>query len=171
MVTAIREFLQALETYKKSSHLSKEDREHINLLQIQISRTEDLRQMFVLLLRCYNPQVQSRQYLKDLIVTNHSLLLLLESVSVETASFSMVEHMQQFGTIEIMRHYGVLLENFNENGEFVNECIFTMMHHIGGDLNQVAILFQPNILKTFTQIWETEYELCDVSYDDVLAIT
>lgn len=93
VVTAIREFLQALETYKKSSHLSKEDREHINLLQIQISKTEDLRQMFVLLLRCYNPAVQSRQYLKDLIVTNHSLLLLLESVSVETASFSMVEHM------------------------------------------------------------------------------
>nr|AGZ88039.1 TIMELESS [Belgica antarctica] len=161
VVTAIREFLQALETYKKSSHLSKEDREYINKLQIQISRTEDLRQMFVLLLRCYNPAVQSRQYLKDLIVTNHSLLLLLETVSVESTSFSMIEHMQQFGTIEIMRNYGILLENFYENGEFVNECIFTMMHHVGGDLSQVTILFQPNILKIFSQIWETEYELCD----------
>lgn len=171
VVTAIREFLHALETYKKSSHVSKNDKKYINTLQIQISQTEDLRQMFVLLLRFYNPAVQSRQYLKDLIVTNHSLLLLLESVSVETPSFNMVEHVQQFGTVEIMRHYGILLENFNENGEFVNECIFTMMHHIGGDLSQVVILFQPSILKTFSHIWETGYELCDVSYDDLFAIT
>lgn len=68
-----------------------------------------------------------------------------------------------FGTVEIMRQYGILLENFKENGEFVNNCIFTMMHHIGGDLNNVATLFQPTILKTFSQIWETDYELCDVS--------
>lgn len=37
------------------------------------------------------------------------------------------------------------------------------MHHVAGELNQVAILFQPNILKTYSQIWETEYEICDVS--------
>jgi hypothetical protein len=38
-----------------------------------------------------------------------------------------------------------------------------MMHHLAGELNQVTILFQPNILKTFSQIWESEYEICDVS--------
>lgn len=37
-----------------------------------------------------------------------------------------------------------------------------MMHHIGGDLKNVSTLFQPNILKTFSQIWETDYEICDV---------
>jgi len=37
------------------------------------------------------------------------------------------------------------------------------MHHVAGELGQVAILFQPNILKTYSQIWETEYEICDVS--------
>lgn len=52
----------------------------MKLLQQQISSTEDLRCLFVLLLRCYNPNIQSRQYLQDLIVTNHTLLLLLDGV-------------------------------------------------------------------------------------------
>lgn len=62
-----------------------------------------------------------------------------------------------------MYHYGLLLENFRENGEFVNDCIFTMMHHVSGDLGQPSILFQPNILKTYSTIWESEYSICDVS--------
>lgn len=62
-----------------------------------------------------------------------------------------------------MHFYGMLLDDFNSNGEFVNDCIFTMMHHIGGDLAQSAALFQPVILKTFSRIWEADYELCDVS--------
>lgn len=61
-----------------------------------------------------------------------------------------------------MKPYGLLLESFKDNGEFVNNCIFTMMHHIGGDLKNISTLFQPNILKTFSQIWETDYEICDV---------
>nr|AFS34623.1 timeless [Clunio marinus] len=164
VVTAIREFLQALDVYKRSSHLSPEDKELIQTLQIQIGCTEDLRHMFVLLLRCYNPSFYSRQYLQDLIVTNHILLLLLENVSNLTEqrySVDMVEHIKQFATVDIMHQYGTLLENFHDNSQFVNDCIFTMMHHIGGDLNQVAILFQPNILKTFSKIWETEHEICD----------
>lgn len=62
-----------------------------------------------------------------------------------------------------MHQYGLLLEDFRDNGAFVNDCIFTMMHHVGGDLGQINVLFQPNILKTYSQIWETEYEICDVS--------
>lgn len=165
VVTAIREFLQALEVYKKSSHLSKEDREYIQKLEVRISRTENLRQLFVLLLRCYNPSLQSRQYLQDLVVTNHILLLLLDNVKETDArsNLNLVEHIRQFATVDIMHQYGILLEDFEDNEDFVNDCIFSMMHHVGGDLNQVAILFQPNILKTYSQIWETEYELCNVS--------
>lgn len=62
-----------------------------------------------------------------------------------------------------MYHYGVLLENFNNNGEFVNNSIFTMMHHVGGDLSQLSSLFQPHILKSFSKMWETDYDLRDVS--------
>lgn len=163
VVTAIREFLQALETYKKSSHLSKEDRELLKTLQLQISSTDDLKCLFVLLLRCYNPSLQSKQYLQDLIVTNHSLLLLLDGIrDIPGANVTdMLSHIRQFATVEIMHQYGLMLEDFRENGAFVNDCIFTMMHHVGGDLGLINVLFQPNILKTFSLIWETEYEICD----------
>ncbi|XP_058060672.1 protein timeless [Anopheles bellator] len=164
VVTAIREFLHALDTYKKSTHLSAEDKEKLKLLQQQISCTEDLRCLFVLLLRCYNPNIQSRQYLQDLIVTNHTLLLLLDGVrelNADAMPGDMLVHIKQFATVEIMHQYGLLLEDFRENGAYVNDCIFTMMHHVGGDLGQINVLFQPSILKTYSQIWETEYELCD----------
>lgn len=62
-----------------------------------------------------------------------------------------------------MHWYGYQLEDFNENGDFVNDCIFTMMHHIAGDMDQVTILFQPIILKAFSKIWDTEFDLCEVS--------
>lgn len=174
VVTAIREFLHALEIYKKSSHLSASDRNLIETLRSQIANTVDLRHLFVLLLRCYNPNIQSHQYLQDLVVTNHVLLLLLDNVSKQSESINeakILDHISQFATVDIMRHYGVLLENFRENGEFVNDCIFTMMHHVGGDMNLVGILFQPSIIKTYSQIWETEYEICDVSYNNLCHFT
>lgn len=62
----------------------------------------------------------------------------------------------------MMLQYGRLLESFQENGKFVNDCVFTMMHHISGDMNQVGALFQPGILKTFSLIWEDDFEVCDV---------
>lgn len=63
-----------------------------------------------------------------------------------------------------MQQYGILLENFLENGEFINDCILTMMSHVGGGLGKVTALFQPVILKTYSKMWECEYELCDVSW-------
>uniref|UniRef100_T1PGW4 Timeless protein n=1 Tax=Musca domestica TaxID=7370 RepID=T1PGW4_MUSDO len=163
VVTAIREFLQAIETYKKVTHLSEEDRERLRLLQLQISSSEDLRNLFVLLLRRFNPSLHPKQYLQDLVVTNHMLLLILDSVtkSEDNVHIKMIDHVSQFATMEIMHFYGMLLDDFNSNGEFVNDCIFTMMHHIGGDLGQSTALFQPVILKTFSRIWEADYELCD----------
>ena len=136
------------------------------MLQFHITVTDDLKHLFVLLLRCYNPHFQTKQYLQDLVVTNHILLLLLDGVKDMPGykgNVQMVEHIKQFATVEIMHQYGILLEDFRSNGEFVNDCIFTMMHHVGGDLGQMSVLFQPNILKTYSLIWEIEYEICDVS--------
>ncbi|KAJ8942282.1 hypothetical protein NQ318_005600 [Aromia moschata] len=162
VVTAIREFLQGIETYQKMIHLSDNDREQLLKLQQQIRKMDDLKMLFVLLLRQYNPNIQSRQYLQDLILTNHGFLLFLDNASTtQDQHLKMLKHLKQFATVEIMRQYGLLLENFKENGEFVNNCIFTMMHHIAGDLKNVPKLFQPSILKTLSQIWETDYELCD----------
>lgn len=65
--------------------------------------------------------------------------------------------------MDLMQKYGMLLEDFDNNGKFINDCIFTMMHHIGGDIDNISTLFQPNILKTFSRIWESDYDICDVS--------
>lgn len=163
VVTAIREFLQAIDTYNKVTHLNEDDKAHLRQLQLQISEMSDLRCLFVLLLRRFNPSIHSKQYLQDLVVTNHILLLILDSSAklggCQTIRLS--EHITQFATLEVMHYYGILLEDFNNNGEFVNDCIFTMMHHIGGDLGQIGVLFQPIILKTYSRIWEADYELCD----------
>ncbi|XP_055838581.1 protein timeless isoform X2 [Episyrphus balteatus] len=163
LVTAIREFLQAIETYKRITHLSETDRKHLHRLQVQISSAEDIRNLFVLLMRNFNPNIHTKQYLQDLIITNHMLLQILDSMTKtdDNVNVDMIKHISQFATPEIMCNYGMLLEGFTENGEFVNDCIFTMMHHVSGDLSQVGIMFQPVILKTFSRIWETDYELCE----------
>nr|CAD7448253.1 unnamed protein product [Timema bartmani] len=163
-VTAIREFLQAVDVYNKMTHLSQEGKEAFVKLQLQMAATEDLRCLFVMLLHQFNPNCQSIQYLQDVIVTNHNLLLFLDRANKlpgfkSTSSFT--EYIQQFATVEIMHQYGLLLENIQDNGEFINDCVFTMMHHIGGDVRQVSTLFQPSILKCFTRIWESDFELCD----------
>lgn len=81
VVTAIREFLQTIETYNKVSHLSEDDRLRLHQLQLQIGATTDLRCLFVLLLRRFNPRIHSKQYLQDLVVTNHILMLILDSAA------------------------------------------------------------------------------------------
>ena len=75
----------------------------------------------------------------------------------------MLEFIREYSTPVTMQQYGHLLEDFEKNGEFVNDCIFTMMHHVAGDLNVPDALFQPLILKTFSNIWEVEFEIRDVS--------
>lgn len=78
--------------------VAQEDKDKLKLLQLQICATEDLRCLFVLLLRCYNPSVQSRQYLQDLIVTNHILLLFLDGVQgiAATGNGDMLVHIKQY---------------------------------------------------------------------------
>lgn len=98
VVTAIREFLQALNTYTNIGHLSTNDVEYIRVLQLQISVTENLKQLFILLIRNYKPSIQSKQYLQDLIVTNHILLLIPDSVdgkSDQNTKTKLKEHIQQ----------------------------------------------------------------------------
>lgn len=96
MVTAIREFLQGVETYLKMIHLSDDDRNNLLKLQLHISETEDLRSLFVLLLRQYNPNLQSKQYLQDLILTNHNYLLFLDNTSKNmNKEFNIMEHLKQ----------------------------------------------------------------------------
>lgn len=131
-------------------------------------RVEELRYLFLLLTRHFKPGVQSKQYLQDLITTNHVFLLLLEKISAHPEherQFKMYDFIKEFASPLIMQQYGHLLEDFRKNGEFVNDCVFTMMHHIAGDLSRPEVLYQPLILKTFSNIWEVEFEIKDVSFE------
>ncbi|KAL0849155.1 hypothetical protein ABMA28_013501 [Loxostege sticticalis] len=164
VVTAIREIVQAIEVYKKFVHICKDDQDALVNLQIRMTETEELRSLLVLLLRHYNPKYHTKQYLQDLVVTNHILLTFLDNVMKlpeYNRATSMIDHIKQFATTEVMYKYGLLLEDYSANGEFVNDCIFTLMHHVGGELASLITLFQPKILKTFTSIWKSEFEICD----------
>lgn len=102
-ITAVREILQALDLYNKSlsNHFSQEDKDYIKEMRFKIANIHDLRSMFVLLIRFYNPQVYNQQYLQDLVITNHILLTLLDDVA-KTPDFkgfsktsSMVDHIKE----------------------------------------------------------------------------
>lgn len=98
VVTAIREFLETLNTYRNIGHLSSNDVEYIRLLQSQIIVMEDLKQLFILLIRNFNSSIQSKQYLQDLIVTNHILLLIpdsFEDAEDRQTKSKLKEHIQQ----------------------------------------------------------------------------
>ena len=164
VVTALREFIQTIAIYGEIKTLTLSEKSQLHRLQIQTIYAKDTRQLLVLLLRSFNPQVQSMQYLGDLVVCNHILLLDLESASLKNADgpkVEMTQHMAQFANPELMRRYGQLLEEFQDNTPFLNDCIFTVMHHIAGDLNSPQSLFIPSILKSFSKIWEQGLQICE----------
>ncbi|CAH2066638.1 unnamed protein product, partial [Iphiclides podalirius] len=164
VVTAIREFVQAIEIYKNSAFTSDDNQKKLATLLIKMCETQELRSLLVLLIRNYNPRYQHKQYLQDLVVTNHILLIFLDAV-MKTPGYEgsncMLDHVKQFAVPEMMYVYGMLLEDYESNGEFINDCVFTMMHHVGGDLKCVTTLHQPRILKAFTLILKNEFEMCD----------
>lgn len=109
-VTAIREFLTAIETYKKIGHLIRaEDVRYLSYLEFQIVSSADLRNLFVLLLRRFNPSIQSKQYLEDVIVTNHLLIMLFDRVSGRpewTEPINVEAHIQQY--VEYVKQFMIL---------------------------------------------------------------
>ena len=100
VVTALREFIQTIVNYGETKSLTLSDKQHLRHLQKQSVHATDIRQLLVLLLRSFNPQIQSMQYLSDLVVCNHMLLLTLESVThrenpMEGVELDMTHHMSQ----------------------------------------------------------------------------
>lgn len=83
--------MQAVDTYQKMMHLTNEDKASLTKLQKQIGQTEDLKCLFLLLLQQYDPHLQSKQYLQDLIVTNHNYLLFLDQMSKK----DLMDHLKQ----------------------------------------------------------------------------
>lgn len=176
-VTAIREFLQALETYSRLGGSQSGGKgqtqgyeERIVQLRGYLPAIRDLRQLFLLQLRHFNPIIQSRRYLRDVITANHVLLLTLERAAQQSSygpSFDLRQHLNQFCSRTILTRYGLALEDFKTNGPFVNDCILTVLHHIGADLGRADLLCEPVILRSFSKIWEEEFNMCD-DWDDLI---
>ncbi|XP_046633334.1 protein timeless-like isoform X2 [Daphnia pulicaria] len=170
-VTAIQEYLQAVETYSRSgaeNSPSQMHEERISQICGYLPAIRDLCLLFLLQLRHFDPSIQSRYYLCDIIKANHVLLLTLERATPQPTTgtnFDLRQHLQQFCTKTIIARYAMALENFKTNGLLVNDCIFTMLHHVGCDLDRVDLLIEPVILRTFSKIWEDAFNICDDWYD------
>ncbi len=54
---------------------------------------KELRQLFLLLIRRFKPNVQSRQFLNDVICGNHDILVMLERVNTDPEF--MISHLKQ----------------------------------------------------------------------------
>nr|WRJ79124.1 timeless-like protein 1 [Sinonovacula constricta] len=158
-VSALRELLKTL-TFHKEKGLGREDTAYLNQLQRDLANMSDLRQLFLWLIRSYTPGCHSNLFLRDVIVTNHYFLLLLEEwiskQMSDNTSLTMLSHVKQFASSHVMKQYGRLLQNFVKNDHHVNNCVFTMMHHVAGDCAHPETLLQVGILKTFLQIWDAE---------------
>ncbi|KAK4296400.1 hypothetical protein Pmani_031102 [Petrolisthes manimaculis] len=169
VVTALREFFVAFDVCLKKEH-NLIDAQHLLKIKEELGELTEVRQLFVYLIRMYRPGLLTLNYLQDLITTNHRFLTTQEAHSPSRPAkqhFDVYSHIKQFATMDMMRQYGRLLENFHANEETVNDCIFTMMHHIAGDLRNINVLLQPCILRVFLRIWKEGFELC-VDWADLI---
>lgn len=93
VVTALREFFTTLEIYGKFSHFNQEDKDKLQNVHLAVCGMRELRQLFLLLIRKYDPSFQTKQYLTDLVCGNHSLLVMIENVKKDVEV--MTSHLTQ----------------------------------------------------------------------------
>ncbi|EFX80828.1 putative TIMELESS/TIM-1 protein [Daphnia pulex] len=166
-VTAIRQFLQVMEMYSKgvcwtSQQVESDDSQgcetYIRQLHSFLPVMKDLHQAFLLLLRQYNPKVQDGHYLRDVIATNHFLLVTLERAAGVPAyggsSVDLKEHLKQFCTPTIVARYGIALGDFR-----TNDIVF--LHHVNGDLGRIDLLLNSIIVHPFVKICEEQFKVCE----------
>lgn len=56
----------------------------------------------------------------------------------------------------------MVLKDYKNNEEIVNEAVFTMMHHIIGEVENTTVLLQPIILKIFFKMFDNKENLYEV---------
>ena len=170
---AMRECLQTLEAHFSRITIHQggdgcgsvcEDTQNVYKLRNCLADANDLRQLLLLQLRQFNRRIQSKKYLCDVITTNHLLLQTLERATKQPPSdfktnFDFHQHMKQFCSKTTLRRYGLALQDFKTNDLFVNDCIFTLLHHVGINLGHADLLCDPVILRPFGKIWEEEFNV------------
>merc|ERR1740131_131672 len=73
----------------------------------------------------------------------------------------MTVHIKQFAYPEMMKPYGLLLAKFRTNSARLNDCIFTMLHHVAGDLICPQALDSAPIPESINHISNQGIQLCD----------
>lgn len=144
---------------------------YLDTLQRCLAQMGDLQRLFILLIHAHQSPPQDFVYLRDLVHTNHIYLLLLENWATRGYTprrFSMLLHVQQFATVEVMRKYGNLLEEYSNNSEMMNVAVMTMMYHVAGDCNRGDVLLQLPILKKFSEIWGDDTCTKHVEFNDLI---
>ncbi|BES97395.1 Timeless [Nesidiocoris tenuis] len=162
VVTAIRELLLAINAYMNVSYVTSESKQFVSQVQQEVCEMEDLRNLFLIMLRQYNPDIHCKSYLIDLICTNHILIDTIDRRRCAKDHQALLHsHLKQFAAVDIMKQYSYLLGSYSENTPAINDCVFNIMHHVAGDLDSLSTLFQPCIIRTFTLIYENGSQLLD----------
>ncbi|XP_023344362.1 protein timeless isoform X2 [Eurytemora carolleeae] len=161
-VRAQRCFVEILSKYEDNFQLDQIEKYNLKLISLQIVKTKNVRQLYVFLTWLASKKnLNSTQFLSDLVVANHIHLATIQSLNVFKADFNMTDHILQFSAPSMMTPYGFLLEKYRENTNTVNDCIFTMMHHVAGDLSCPQALNIEPMKKTIRQITKQGVVLCD----------
>jgi len=159
---AQRCFMEVLSLYEQNSHLESIERYNLKLIILQIVRTRNIRQHYIFLIRLASVKnMLQKQYLENLVVANHIHLTKMQQLNTSFTETDMTTHIKHFALTEMMKPYGYLLESFRENSATLNDCIFTMMHHVAGDLVCPQALDIKPIPETIQQIVKQGVSLCD----------
>ncbi|OWF39805.1 protein timeless-like [Mizuhopecten yessoensis] len=167
---ALKEILEFLYNVQQVDNLNEEEKQYIQGLNKTLAAMTDLPQLMVYLVRHCSIELLGGSFLEDLVFTNHLLMLHLDkwiNTGLTRKSFSLLTHVQNYATFGIMGKYGRLLEQFLDNPMELNNCLFTMMHHVAGDCGSPSVLLQKPILDTFLEINDQELFVSD-EVDDLI---
>jgi len=159
---AQRCFMEVLSLYEQNLYLESIERYNLKLIILQIVRTQNIRQHYIFLIRLASTKnMLHKKYLENLVVVNHIHLTKMQQLNTSFSELEMTTHIKDFALPEMMKPYGFLLEGFRENSPTLNDCIFTMMHHVAGDLVCPQALDIKPIPETIQQIVKQGVSLCD----------
>ncbi|XP_055930406.1 protein timeless-like isoform X2 [Argiope bruennichi] len=171
LVIALKEIMCTIDMCSRRC-TSPKDKALFNELSGKLAGLQDLRNMPLLLFRNCS-QVDALRFLEDVIVLNHQILVIIGRGSdhcLEPNKVNFSAHLKMFCTGEIVSYYGKVLEYFKCNSHFLNDCVFTMMHHMAGDMRSYELLFKPSILKVFSEMLKNEMELEQYQEDLIMYI-
>ena len=169
-VTAVREFLQTMELHSDRYDSMEKTRNYVSIWL----RWKSCDKSFSCNCLKYNRRttIQStREFLSDVITSNHSLLLSLDKAVRQSQSpiaLDMTSHLKQFVNGAIIDKYRMALTKFRSNSQSVNDSIFTMLHRVGLELGGMNLLTNTKMVRTFINIWKQEE--FDVSYNTFIQI-